>query len=163
MPDLVTHVSIIHLIKRPFEIRSKDRSAPSLRALLYLGTILPDILTRPWYILFPDTHDWTFPFHTPFGMILCSGLIALFFETNLRKKAFVNLITGAGLHFFLDAFQQYITNSVFWLFPFSWISFGLGLLWADIIIGFVPIWVALVVAFEGGVWLWKKKRIHYEF
>jgi len=157
MPDLITHVALSHLIKRPFELRDRARSKVPFRILFYLGTILPDILTRPWYILFPVTKNWTFPFHTPFGMILTSGLIALLFEPSIRKKAFTNLVAGAGLHFLLDALQTYTTYSVFWLYPFSWKTYGYEVASPDTIMNFIPLWIGLIVLLELGITLYRKK------
>ena len=157
MPDLVTHVAVSHLIKRPFELKDRGESKVPFRILFYLGTVLPDILTRPWYILFPVTKDWTFPFHTPVGMIVTSGLIAFFFERSMRKKAFTNLSVGAGLHFLLDALQTYTTYSVFWIFPFSYQTFGFGLAGADEIMNLIPLWIGLIVLLELAIYLYRNK------
>ncbi len=148
MPDLVTHTAIAHLIQRPAGMLRRDRPVHDMRVLFYLGTILPDILTRPWYILFPATHDWTLPFHTLLGALLACGILALFFEPNLQKKAFTFLAPGSVLHFILDSFQKQIIGNNFWFYPFSWKDFGYGVLWAGEIMRYIPLWIALVVLME---------------
>jgi hypothetical protein len=151
VPDLVTHTVIAHLVRRPFDFVEPARTVPSLRVLFYLGTVLPDLLTRPWYILYPATHDWTFPFHTPAGALLACGLIALLFEPGLQKKAFSLLAMGSVLHFVLDGFQKQIIGNNFWLYPFSWKDFGYGVIWAGEIIRYIPYWLGLVALLEIGM------------
>jgi len=157
MPDLITHVAVSHLIKRPFELKSAEKSATAFRIIFYFGTVLPDILTRPFYILFPAIYNWVIFFHTPAGTILASAFVALFFETTIRKKVFINLVTGAGLHLFMDALQKQISGNNFWLFPFSWKDFGFGIAWPGEIMYFIPLWLALVILMEMWIYFWGKK------
>lgn len=149
MPDLVTHVAVAHLLKRPFEIRNPSWNHAPLRTIFYLGAMLPDLLSRPWYILFPPVHDWVLAFHTPSGMLLTCGLLALMFERRLRKKAFLCLMLGAVLHFGMDCLQKQVTGNNFWPFPFSWRDFGYGLFWAGDAVAYFPVWIVLVVLMEG--------------
>ena len=158
MPDLITHVAIGHLIKRPFELKKSNPAIVPLRTLFYLGTILPDILTRPWYILFPGTLEWTYPFHTPIGMVLTCSLLALLFESSLRKKAFYYLLGGAGLHFLLDGCQKHITYNEFWLYPFSWKGFGFRLFWAGDIIPYIPLFIGMVVVMEVCIYFYQHRK-----
>lgn len=158
MPDLITHVALSHLVRRPFDLTQKADTTAPFRFLFYLGTILPDILTRPWYILFPVSHDWTVFFHTPAGMLVTTGLLALFFESALRKKAFISISAGAGIHFLLDALQKKITGNDFWLFPFSWKSIGWGIAWADEFMDLVPLWIGLAAVLEIFVYFWERKH-----
>ncbi len=160
MPDLITHITFSHLIRRPLDLLPSARSFASVHSLFYLGTLLPDLLTRPWYILFPVTRDWTVFFHTPFGMLITAGFLSLLFSPQLRKNAFLNLICGAGFHFLLDSFQKQVTGNNFWLFPFSYKNFGLGLAWAEDFLNFIPLWIGLVILLE--LWLWKRRENNRE-
>ena len=155
MPDLITHVALAHVIKRPFDLK---KSHTPFRALLYLGTILPDVLSRPFYILFPNTYDQIVFFHTPVGMLLTISLLVLFFEPAIRKGAFINLTAGAGLHFLLDAFQIQTSGNNYWLFPFTYTNFGYGLFQAGDLIPFIPLWIGLVAAMEVGIYIGAKNR-----
>ena len=158
MPDLVTHIAISHLIKRPFEFGKTNSTTIPIRVLFYLGTILPDILTRPWYIIYPPTMEWTFPIHTPFGMLLISSLLALFFDCSIRKKAFVFLMAGASLHFLLDGMQRKLVYTEHWLYPFSWKAFGFHVMWAEDILFLIPVWLVMILLLEGLIWKVKKSR-----
>jgi len=148
MPDLITHVAAAHLLRRPFELKSHDSATVPMRVLFYLGTILPDILTRPWYILFPATMEWTYPLHTPAGMILVCSLLALFMAPSIRMKAYLHLLGGGALHFLLDACQKHLSNNEFWFYPFSWRGFGFQLFWSGEVIPFIPYMILAVVLME---------------
>jgi len=105
---------------------------------------LPDVLTRPFYILFPQTFWVVQPLHSPVGLLFLCGLGALAFESSYRKTAFWNLLGGAYLHLFLDFFQKHVTNEYYSLFPFSWRTFEIGLFWPEESLAFIP-WVLLAV------------------
>ena len=149
MPDLVTHVTVAHLF-RLLRGRIRNHRDIGMNLLLfYWGTILPDLLTRPLYILFPETHHWLLPFHTPLGMGVFSLMIAVLFPVNLRRSAFLNLFGGAMFHFFMDLLQKQVIGNHFWLFPFSWSSRGLGLAWPHEIMKLIPIWIILIILLDG--------------
>jgi len=158
MPDLVTHVALSHLVSRPFEWRHQKKTTVPMRILFYLGTILPDILTRPWYIIYPPTMEWTYPLHTPFGMLIICLMLMLFFKSDLRKKAFLALYSGSLFHFFLDGLQTHLTYTEHWLYPFSWRGFGLHIMWAEDILLLIPVWLFLIVVLE--IIMRGRKRIH---
>jgi hypothetical protein len=158
MPDLVTHTAVAHLIRRPFDLKKAPAKAPSLLILFYLGTILPDILTRPWYILFPATHDWTLPFHTPAGALVACGLLALLFKPGYQKKAFSLLGAGSILHLVLDGFQKQIIGNNFWLYPFTWKDFGYGVIWPGEIMKYIPCWIVAVILLEIGIAFYRRAR-----
>jgi hypothetical protein len=157
MPDLVTHVALSHLLRRPFNFTRNETNPVPFIILFYFGTILPDILTRPFYILFPVTKDWTVPFHTPFGMILTCVLLAFLFEASIRRKVFINLLGGAFFHFFLDALQKHVNEGIFWFFPFSWKSGGFQFLWADKIMNLIPVWIILIIILEATIFIRRKQ------
>ena len=148
MPDLVTHVALAHLFRRGRSQikRKKDNSLALL--LFYWGTILPDILTRPFFILFPGTTNWLLFFHTPAAMAVLSLMLARAFPLPLRRMALGNLFGGAMLHFVLDLFQRQVLVNHFWLFPFSWESHGLGVAWPHQIMACIPIWLVMITYTE---------------
>ena len=57
MPDLITHMVFSHFLIRGYELLKNTKDFTPFRILFYVGTVLPDLLTRPWYILFADTYD----------------------------------------------------------------------------------------------------------
>ncbi|NQT27217.1 hypothetical protein HQ585_17815 [candidate division KSB1 bacterium] len=148
MPDLITHVAISHLIKRPWDRAHPGTHANAFCILFYFGTILPDITSRALNIAFPSTLKWTLALHTPAGTLLCCIILTLLFESSIRKRAFLNLMGGASLHYLLDTFQYATTPVFFWGFPFSWADSSLHILDAGDIVLFSPVWVFFVVLME---------------
>lgn len=148
MPDLCTHLLTAQLVKRTPELFSSKYGGTPQRILFYMGTMLPDLLSRPWYILFPPLKDWVIAMHTPIGALLSFAILSYFFEPHFRKSAFFNLCGGGALHFFLDAFQKQILGNNFWLFPFSWKDFGFDVFWAGDVIPLVPLWIFLFILIE---------------
>ena len=158
MPALITHMAVSHIVRRPYELAQKDKNLMPFRSLFYLGTILPDILTRPFYIIFPATFDWTYPFHTLLGMGLTILLISQFFDASIRKRVFLNLTGGMGLHFLADALQVQIHGNNFWLFPFSWKNFSYGIATASQMITYIPYWIVAIILFEVVIYWIQKSR-----
>jgi hypothetical protein len=159
MPDLITHFALNHLIKRFLELKTGSFSSIRIRTFFYLGTILPDVLTRPLYIAFSVNQDWTVAIHTPLGLGLISIVISLFIEPGIRKRAFINLISGGILHLILDSFQQQVTGNNFWLFPFSYHNFGFNIFRAGDLIPFTPLWIVIIVILELWIYYLGKKRL----
>ena len=139
MPDLLTHAAAAHLAGR--------RWFPRPAAILFtVGTMLPDLLSRPFYIIFPALHWWVMPLHTPIGVALVCWMVTGLFKKEQRKIVFVALFAGAMFHFLLDAPQKHVVAGYFWLFPFSWTTYEWGLWWSEDSVRIVP-FVILLVAF----------------
>ena len=125
MPDLATHVLTTHLM---------SRARPGWRTLyapLLLGAILPDVLTRPLYMLFPAAFWLFFPLHSPLVLALVCYVLSFLFEERGRAKTFIAMYAGALLHIVLDLLQKSVTLAYAPLFPFSWAQWSAGLFWAD--------------------------------
>lgn len=150
MPDLITHAAAAYFVTR-------SQRWQKYRILFYLGAILPDILSRPFYILFPKLFKLTTAVHTPIFVLIFCLLLAQLFERSLRKPALLALLTGSGLHFGMDLCQRHLIGGYFWLFPFSWRTFELGLFWPEDTVRLIPIWISLVLASEGILW-WKNRH-----
>ena len=138
MPDLVTHISIAYLFKRWTKILEYS-------AIFYLGTILPDILTRPFYILFPNTFWAVLPLHAPIPLFFVCCLIAYLFDEPSRKGVLISLASGVYFHLLLDFFQRHIEPEFMLLFPFSWKAFEFGLFWAEDSLYTIPLWIFLIL------------------
>ena len=151
MPDLLTHAAAAHLAGR--------RWFPRPAAILFtVGTILPDVLSRPFYIIFPVLHWWVMPLHTPVGIALVCWMVAGVFKIDNRKIVFIALFAGAVFHFLLDAPQKHVAAGYFWLFPFSWTTYEWGLWWSEDSVRFVPLVVLLVAAVEFFIYLRARQR-----
>ncbi|MCD6115380.1 hypothetical protein J7K93_00050 [bacterium] len=157
MPDLITHSIFNHILGRAYNIKRNVNPFSGIVIFFYLGTILPDILTRPFYIVFPQTHDWIIFLHTPVAIIFFSILLVQFLQEGIRTSAFVNLIAGSYLHFLLDSLQKQVTGNNFWLFPFSWHNFGFGLFWASDYLRFLPLSLFILIVVELIIFLNNRK------
>ena len=144
MPDLITHVSIAYII-------TKIGRFSRFRVLFYIGTILPDIISRPFYIIFPPSIYYVYSLHSPVMMILITLLFAHFFDKLIRKEVVFYLLFGVGIHFLLDLFQKHILDAYYWLFPLSWHTFDLGLFWPEDSLRLIPFWLLLVLIIEGSI------------
>lgn len=137
MPDLLTHTLAIYPLKHRF---------PKMFSILLLGTVLPDIVGRTPGILLPyqSAINWLgMALHTPILLVLISLLLSFFFPENLRKKTFLYLMIGVFAHLFLDLFQKTLTYGYFWLFPFSFASFNIPLIWPNDSIYLIPLFVII--------------------
>lgn len=141
MPDLVTHFTSAYILKIP------DRWA-HFRVPFYLGALLPDLLSRPWTIIYPPASHLVYSLHTPLITAIICLLIAQFFEEDIRSRVRVNLLLGITLHFSLDILQKQATVAYYWLFPFSWKTFELGLFWPEDTVRLVPLWAGLILMIE---------------
>jgi hypothetical protein len=158
VPDLVTHAAFGYILQRPYETLRPSQDDAFKRTLFFLGVMLPDLLSRPWYILFPSVHDWVVAFHTPAGTLAFCGLLASRMEKSFRGTAFRFLAIGGLSHFLLDCFQKQVTGNNFWLFPFSWHNFGIGLFWAGDAMAYTPVWIGLCALLEVGLRLSRRHR-----
>jgi hypothetical protein len=146
MPDLLTHSAAAYLTTRHWFGRP---GIPRATAILFIvGTMLPDVLSRPFYILFPALHWWVMPLHTPAGMLIVCWVITGFFQAAERWRVFIALISGVLLHFVLDAPQKHIAAGYFWLFPFSWKTYEWGLWWSEDSVRILPGVILLVAIVE---------------
>ncbi len=148
MPDLITHTAVAHLLARSFSSYRYSIKRWDLHFLFLLGTMLPDLLTRSFYILFPSLFHWIIFFHTPIAMLIVSWMAAALFTVTRRRAVFISLYSGALLHFLLDALQKQIIGNNFWLYPISWFNFSIGIAWPGEIMHFIPLWLVAVLLLE---------------
>jgi hypothetical protein len=150
MPDLITHAAAAYFASRP------DRYARH-RAAFYLGTIIPDILSRPIYIIRAELFPYTVGIHTPVFLAAFCLLLSQFFSETIRAGICRFLLAGVGLHLLLDLLQSHLFGGYFWLFPFSWRSFEIGLFWPETLLSFAPLWIIMILLSELVIRLKKRK------
>lgn len=137
MPDLVTHVVAGYGLQRGF--------SPRLSAWFLIGAVLPDILTRPFTIVWPGSFWWTMPLHTPVGLLLVGAAVAFLHRPGGRRSVFLNLAAGSFVHVFLDLFQTHLAGSYYLFFPFSWRSVEVNVMWPETTLYLLPLWVVLSI------------------
>jgi hypothetical protein len=141
MPDLVTHVAVAYLFTRWTMVLKYS-------SVFYVGTILPDLVTRPFYILFPNAFWAVLTLHAPIPLFFVCCLITYLFDEKLRKGIFISLASGAYLHLSLDLFQKHIEPEFLLFFPFSWKTFEVGLFWAEDSLYAIPVFIFLILFME---------------
>lgn len=153
MPDLVTHIAGAYLVNRGWKIA---RGA----ALFYLGAMLPDLITRPFHIIYPRLLPATLGLHAPVAVFLACWLISLFFRADQRKTVCWLLFSGSLLHFLMDAAQKHLAGGYSWLFPFSSRRYSGGVIWPEDSMHFLPFTLLIVLlAFIISLRRNKKNRI----
>ena len=120
MADLLVHVASAFAVGRPL----RDGR---LRAILYFGVCLPDVLYKA-LIYVAHSPSWLCePTHSPLGLLPICYVGALLFEEPWRKRAFVALVAGSWLHLLFDLAKNYLGSGVIlWAFPFSMQGVELG-------------------------------------
>ena len=98
-----------------------------LRAVLYVGVCMPDVLYKALLYLGHSPSWLCEPTHAPLGLIPICYAAALLFEEDWRPRAFGALLAGSWLHLLVDAGKDYMGMGVIpWAFPFSMDRIELG-------------------------------------
>ena len=146
MPDLLSHLASGYLFLPKLKTRAWF-------VVFLLGACLPDLATRPFYIIYPKLFWYVMPAHTPLGLlVLCFGLSGFFIAAQ-RKQVVLTLASGCTLHLLRDLLQRHMHGGYVLLFPFSWVIFEFGLFRSEISFYFLPLWLLLA-----GLMVWRMKR-----
>lgn len=137
MPDLITHSVTAYLI------RNRRLTMPDLIIYIF-GSLLPDLATRPFMIIYPPLRYYLHTFHTPVAMLLIIYLIGNFFEDSIKYRVMKLMGLGVLTHFFLDLFQASVGfRGYSWFFPFTYWDFNFGLFWPEDSVQFIPVFILL--------------------
>jgi len=151
MPDLVTHTFSVYF----FGLHPRSRR---FRWIFYLRAFLPDLISRPLYILWPMWASYSVAMHTPLFVAIFCVLMAELFDAPLRSPVRLALWAGSGLHFLLDSFQRHIGAGYNWLFPFSWRRFEFAWFWPESSLVLVPVWITILAVVETSLWMRDRAR-----
>lgn len=141
MPDLITHTLFVYPAKRIF---------PKNLVFILIGSILPDLLGRTLGVFPVDSsliYWYQTVIHTPLALILVTYSLSFFFPQKTRKAIFIFLLIGIASHLFLDLFQKSIGLAYPWLFPISFSSFQIPLIWPDDTIYLIPVLIIMNIIF----------------
>lgn len=120
MADLLVHAASAFVAAQPL----RDGR---LRALVYLGVCLPDLLYKSLLYLGGAPNYLCEPTHSPLGLLPFCYVLSMLFEEEWRKRAFGALLGGAYLHLLFDLAKNYVGSGVIlWAFPFSMDAVELG-------------------------------------
>ena len=141
MPDLVTHTALGYFVVR--------RWRHAAYAFLFLiGNMMPDLMTRPFYIIYSPSFWWVYPFHTPLGaLVACWGITGLFKKGD-RRPVFLAVAGGSMTHLVLDIFQKHAGMGYIWFSPFSWVFTDWGLFWPEDALNRLPVLLGAVAVVE---------------
>jgi len=141
VPDLITHTVLGYFLVR--------RWRHAAYAFLFLiGNMMPDLMTRPFYIMYSTSYWWVYPLHTPLGaLVVCWGLTGLFNERD-RRPVFLALAGGSMAHFALDMLQKHAGMGYVWFMPFSWGFTDWGLFRPEDALRWLPVSVGIVAVAE---------------
>lgn len=144
MPDLISHIASGYLLKPKYK-------SPQWMGVFLVGICLPDLMTRPFYIIWPQLYWFVMPNHTPIGILLGCLLLSGFFIKEQRNRVFMTLLLGSMAHLALDLIQKHAHGGYALLFPISWQTFELGIFWPEQTLWFLPVWLsatAIIVAWR---------------
>lgn len=146
MPDLISHFGSGYL--------AGARLQRHWLALFLFAVLLPDLATRPFYILWPGVYWFVKPFHTPLGLLCLSLIFSGLFVRAQRRRAFLVLLGGCALHLLFDLLQKHQHGGYPLLFPFSWQPYGFALFWPEELLYLMPLWLPVIAA----VWWYRRRR-----
>ena len=139
MADLASHLLVNYIAG----VRVTDRCK---LGFLVTGALLPDLASRVPRVLLTGTVElgWVAPSvvtyrtmlgldfpHTPVGVLLCAGLIALLLPARLasppgRASVTTMLCLGGFIHLAVDALQVHLMPGYRYLYPLSIEAFEIG-------------------------------------
>ena len=156
MRDLVTHLASGYVAAIPLRQRA------TLRLMFLTGVLLPDLLTRPFYILIPGAYDFVMPLHTPIAYTAACWLITqAFADQTLRRATMTGLLSGGILHFAADALQRQFFAGYKWLFPLCRCESTAGLFWPEASVDWIPVTVTIAaIICLAALWLEPNQAKH---
>ena len=121
MADLLVHAATAFV---PGRLGLRDAR---LRAVLYLGVCLPDVLYKGALYSWNAATWFCEITHAPLVLVPICYVSAMLFEEGWRKRAFGALLAGSWLHVLVDLGKGYLGSGVIaWAFPLSWDLVELG-------------------------------------
>jgi membrane-bound metal-dependent hydrolase YbcI (DUF457 family) len=128
-----------------------------LAECLLLGAVLPDILAKPFNVVFQL--GWaTTTTHAPIPWIAAAYVAAHLFRSPHRPAAFLGVLLGGWLHIGVDLLRETMgMGAIALLFPFSREFYQLGgLYYSEDSLRFAPWALGAVLLMEG--WAWRGRR-----
>jgi hypothetical protein len=139
LPDLVTHASLTVLAIAAAR-RARRYLAPAL-----LGSLLPDLLSRPLTMLGPATFDLGRALHAPLVTLAVAGALALAYPPGRRRAVAVAIACGCFAHQAIDLLQHTVDPGYPLLAPFSWRTFPQGPFHTEASLAVMPLLLLLAV------------------
>lgn len=144
MPDLFAHFASGYLISRYSRLRTRT-------ALIVLGAVLPDLLTRLPEILLDrflglNIYHAVEIFHSPTVLCLVAFVLSLLMDRGLRTNAFIWILFGSLVHVLLDLMQSQFGGGIYMpYFPFSFVKIEFGIFHFNASIVAFPVLLLIVI------------------
>ena len=153
MADLLVHLASA----APAKLGLRDAR---LRALLWVGVCLPDVLFKALLYGFGAPTWLCEPSHSPLALLPWCYAAALLFEEAWRARAFAALLGGAYLHLLVDLGKDLLGWGVIpWAFPFSMSRVELGWYAPEDSVYGMPVALAVIFVVEAVArWINSKGR-----
>ena len=144
----MTHLTTAYLLKKllsPARHMSAFIAGATLPDILsycpvILGAYIPSDLMPAWIKTLPFMF---LAFHCLFGFFLLSWLVALLFQSDLRRGIFINMLAGGWLHLAVDTLQVQHGEFSSLFFPFSLRSVQLGWLESETSLLGLPFFIGI--------------------
>jgi len=135
IPELITH-GCSAILAWKFTMRKLSLS------LVVLGAFLPDLTTRSFGLLWPDSSAWVKSLHEPIPLLLVCFVLSRFLVPDERHRAWASLYVGVLLHCALDLCQSHLGMGYQPLFPFLMWSPNFGVFGPEATIPWLPLILA---------------------
>mgnify|MGYP001246578268 CR=1 FL=1 len=113
MPDIISHLASGYLVRN---IQVKWKTFHYAFPLILLGLVLPDLFSRPYWVIGPGFFFTSHYFHTPFACFLQTLAIASLFAPGHRRMAFRAITIGWILHQSFDLLQRSLDPGYYYIF-----------------------------------------------
>lgn len=160
MPDILTHLLVTHLsVRIPYIINKKHlHFFYENRFMVYLGAILPDLISKPFQYISMTFYNIALPLHSPFCVTIICYIISSFIYIGNKTRTFFILWIFSMFHILVDNLQKGVNPGYQTFFPFSVKRYGFNVISSDMFIILLAVLIVLVVSLE--LYLKFTKRIN---
>jgi hypothetical protein len=150
MPDILTHLLVTHLsVRIPHVFSNKYlQFFYENRFMIYLGAILPDLISKPFQYVSMTLYNLALPLHSPFCVTIICYIIPAFFYIGNKTRTFFILWIFSMFHIFVDNLQKGVNPGYQTFFPFSLKRYGLNIISSDMFLVMLAVLIVLTLFIE---------------
>jgi hypothetical protein len=159
MPDLITHLVATHFISRtPNLFRNKLLDFyNAYRLLIYLGTIFPDLISKPLAFLSWKLYNFSIALHSPFCVLIECFIFSQFIYIKNRKTTFGIMIFFSFFHILVDSLQEGINPGYQILYPFSFNRYGFNWVSSEMYLQALVVFLIIAILIETYLFIKRRK------
>jgi hypothetical protein len=150
MPDVFTHLLTSHIIVRaPNLFKNKFLQLyVDYRIMIYLGAILPDLISKPFQYISMSFYNFALPLHSPFCITIICLIIIQFFFIKDRINSFIILLIFSLFHILMDNLQKGVNPGYQTLFPISLKRYGISIISSETYLILSASFFVLIIVIE---------------